>query len=82
MKELYCCIVGQIEHDNFPSSYESGNKLELQFNYSAAKNLREAVLLLPPPSVFIARRGGGGAGGHHPKIMLLHDDTKNGCVAD
>ena len=80
MKELYCCIVGQIEHDNFPSSCESGNKLELQLNYSAAKNLREAVLLLPPPpSVFIARRGGGG---HHPKIMLLHDDTKNGCVAD
>ena len=72
-------MVGQIEHDNFPSSCENGNKLELQLNYLATKNLREAVLLLPPPSVFIARRGGGG---HHPKIMLLHDDTKNGCVAD
>ena len=81
MKELYCCIVGQIEHDNFPSSCESGNKLELQFNYSAAKNLREAVLLLPPPFRFHCQKGGGG-GGQNPKIMLLHDDTKNGCVAD
>lgn len=82
MKELYCCIVGQIEHDNFPSSCESGNKLELQLNYSAAKNLREAVLLLSPPLLFSLSEEGGGAGGHHPKIMLLHDDTKNGCVAD
>ena len=81
MKELYCCIVGQIEHDNFPSSCESGNKLELQLNYSAAKNLREAVLLLPT-LLFSLPEGEGGGGGHHTKIMLLHDDTKNGCVAD
>lgn len=72
-------MVGQIEHDNFPSSCENGNKLELQLNYLATKNLREAVLLLPP-LLFSLPEGGGG--GHHPKIMLLHDDTKNGCVAD
>ena len=55
--------------------------MELRLNYLDAKNLREAVLL-PRPLLFSLPEGGGGWGGHHPKIMFLHDDTKNGCVAD
>lgn len=50
--------------------------MELQLNYSVAKNLFEAVLL-PLPSIFIT-----GTGGRDTKIMLLHDDTKNGYVAE